>query len=180
MESFASFLKEAKATYCGRCGTTHVAPKDGGTCPALKKEEIELDEAEAKDYHSVHVNGRHWKTFNTKSHAENVAKKIKGATVHKYDAERLQRNYAAKSAARNAARGKQWDENTTPESQNIMTESNDNMAAYVAAVQRDVDRIKPHDQRPAEVAQAPANNMNHYVGAIDKYVGSHLYNKQGN
>ena len=34
-------IKEAKATYCGRCGTTHVAPKFGGTCPALKKEEVE-------------------------------------------------------------------------------------------------------------------------------------------
>lgn len=75
-----------------------------------KAESVELDEE--KDYHSVHVGGRHWKTFDTKSHAENVAKKIKGATVHRYDAERLQQNYAAKSAARNAARGKQYDEQT--------------------------------------------------------------------
>lgn len=30
-------LEEAKATYCGRCGTTHVAPKFGGKCPALKE-----------------------------------------------------------------------------------------------------------------------------------------------
>lgn len=30
-------VNEAKATYCGRCGTTHVAPKFGGTCPALKE-----------------------------------------------------------------------------------------------------------------------------------------------
>lgn len=72
------------------------------------KEDVEM--AEEKDYHSVHVNGRHWKTFDSKAHAENVAKKIKGASVQKYDAERMQRNYAAKSAARNAARGKQWDE----------------------------------------------------------------------
>ena len=75
-----------------------------------KLKESDLTEADAKDYHTVHVNGRHWKTFETKSHAENVAKKIKGATVQKYDAERLQRNYGAKSAARNAARGKQYDE----------------------------------------------------------------------
>jgi hypothetical protein len=61
-----------------------------------------------------------------------------------------------------------------------MTDSKDIMAAYVAAVQRDVDRIKPHEQRPTEVAQSPADNMNQYVGAIDKYVGSHLHNKQGN
>lgn len=73
-------------------------------------EDTKLDEADGKDYHSVHVNGRMWKTFDSKSHADNVAKKIKGATVHKYDAERLQQNYGAKSAARNAARGKQWDE----------------------------------------------------------------------
>lgn len=32
-------VAEAKATYCGRCGTTHVPPSQGGTCPALKKEE---------------------------------------------------------------------------------------------------------------------------------------------
>ena len=36
-------VEEAKATDCGRCGTKHVAPKDGGTCPAVK-EEAELDE----------------------------------------------------------------------------------------------------------------------------------------
>jgi hypothetical protein len=76
----------------------------------LKESDLTEAEADAKDYHTVHVNGRHWKTFETKSHAENVAKKIKGATVQKYDAERLQRNYGAKSAARNAARGKQYDE----------------------------------------------------------------------
>jgi len=31
-------VTEAKATYCGRCGTTHVPPSQGGTCPALKEE----------------------------------------------------------------------------------------------------------------------------------------------
>ena len=36
-------VQEAKATDCGRCGTKHVAPKDGGTCPAVK-EEAELEE----------------------------------------------------------------------------------------------------------------------------------------
>lgn len=35
-------LNEAKATYCGRCGTTHVPPSKGGTCPALK-EEVDYD-----------------------------------------------------------------------------------------------------------------------------------------
>ena len=33
--------------------------------------------------HSVHINGKKWKTFGSHSHASNVAKKIKGATVHK-------------------------------------------------------------------------------------------------
>lgn len=37
-------ISEAKATMCGRCGTKHVAPKFGGTCPALK-EDVALDEA---------------------------------------------------------------------------------------------------------------------------------------
>lgn len=33
--------------------------------------------------HAVHINGKKWKTFGSHSHASNVAKKIKGATVHK-------------------------------------------------------------------------------------------------
>lgn len=33
--------------------------------------------------HSVHINGKKWKTFGSHSHASNVAKKIQGATVHK-------------------------------------------------------------------------------------------------
>ena len=43
MKSLGQFLEEAKATYCGRCGTTHVPPSKGGTCPALKEED-ELEE----------------------------------------------------------------------------------------------------------------------------------------
>lgn len=42
MENY--LLEKAKATFCGRCGTTHVPPKFGGTCPALKKEERSLHE----------------------------------------------------------------------------------------------------------------------------------------
>lgn len=33
--------------------------------------------------HSVHINGKKWKTFGSASHATNVARKIKGATVHR-------------------------------------------------------------------------------------------------
>lgn len=40
-EEDAEQVTEAKATYCGRCGTTHVAPSNGGTCPALKEEDIQ-------------------------------------------------------------------------------------------------------------------------------------------
>jgi predicted RNA binding protein YcfA (HicA-like mRNA interferase family) len=100
------------------------APSEKDLKNSQTNEEIELAEADAKDYHSVHVNGRHWKTFDTKSHAENVAKKVKGATVHKYDAERLQQNYGAKSAARNAARGKQWDESVDVEQLDEMPGAN--------------------------------------------------------
>ena len=42
-ESLDQDIREAKATPCGRCGTTHVPPSQGGTCPALKKKK--LDEA---------------------------------------------------------------------------------------------------------------------------------------
>lgn len=38
MKTLGQFLEEAKATYCGRCGTRHVPPSKGGTCPALKEE----------------------------------------------------------------------------------------------------------------------------------------------
>jgi predicted RNA binding protein YcfA (HicA-like mRNA interferase family) len=100
------------------------APSEKDLKNSQTNEEVELTEADGKDYHSVHVNGRHWKTFETKSHAENVAKKVKGATVHKYDAERLQQNYGAKSAARNAARGKQWDESVDVEQLDEMPGAN--------------------------------------------------------
>ena len=37
--------------------------------------------------HAVHINGKKWKTFGSQSHATNVAKKIKGATVHREEVE---------------------------------------------------------------------------------------------
>lgn len=42
MKTLGHLIQEAKATYCGRCGTTHVPPSKGGTCPALK-EEVDYD-----------------------------------------------------------------------------------------------------------------------------------------
>lgn len=51
-------IEEAKATMCGRCGTKHVPPSKGGTCPALKEnqnvQEIKMSDDEyaskVKDY----------------------------------------------------------------------------------------------------------------------------------
>jgi hypothetical protein len=39
--------------------------------------------------HSVHIGGKKWKTYGSQSHAQNVAKKIKGATVHKEEFEQV-------------------------------------------------------------------------------------------
>ena len=48
MKSLGHFLNEAKATYCGRCDTTHVAPSKGGTCPALKEGSDDSDDVPFK------------------------------------------------------------------------------------------------------------------------------------
>jgi hypothetical protein len=45
--------------------------------------EVEPRRSEPAEPHAVHINGRKWRTFPTKSHATNVAKKIAGATVVK-------------------------------------------------------------------------------------------------
>jgi hypothetical protein len=60
-------------------------------------ERHDLDVHHSVDHpHSVHINGKKWKTFGSQSHASNVAKKIKGATVHK---EEVQIDEAGTSAA---------------------------------------------------------------------------------
>jgi len=46
---------------------------------ALQRQHMARDEVP----HDVHINGKKWKSFGSHSHASNVAKKIKGATVHK-------------------------------------------------------------------------------------------------
>ena len=58
--------------------------------PREDDEYVNGDEDEVRAYnqhmdspHDVHINGKKWKTFGSHSHASNVAKKIKGATVHK-------------------------------------------------------------------------------------------------
>ena len=42
-------LEEAKATMCSRCGTKHVRPEEGGTCPALSKAENEARRKKANE-----------------------------------------------------------------------------------------------------------------------------------
>lgn len=58
--------------------------------PREDDEYVNGDEDEVRAYnqhmdspHDVHINGKKWKTFGSHGHATNVAKKIKGATVHK-------------------------------------------------------------------------------------------------
>jgi len=46
-------------------------------------DEIDLPKQHSDVPHDVHINGKKWKSFGSHSHASNVAKKIKGATVHK-------------------------------------------------------------------------------------------------
>ena len=44
---------------------------------------------EKQEPHAVHINGKKWKTFGSQRHAQNVANKIKGATVHKEEVEQI-------------------------------------------------------------------------------------------
>ena len=54
--------------------------QDGGA----NDEGWDEEEKQSSDVpHDVHINGKKWKSFGSHSHASNVAKKIKGATVHK-------------------------------------------------------------------------------------------------
>jgi len=63
------------------------APSLGGR-REREDDEYHVPDPVAKDEpHAVHVNGKKWKSFGSKSHAQNVAKKIAGATVHKEEVE---------------------------------------------------------------------------------------------
>ena len=46
-------------------------------------DEVNMQSQHTDVPHDVHINGKKWKSFGSHSHASNVAKKIKGATVHK-------------------------------------------------------------------------------------------------
>ena len=57
---------------------------DGGANDEGWDEEEHRSHRQSVDVpHDVHINGRKWKSFGSHRHASNVAKKIKGATVHK-------------------------------------------------------------------------------------------------
>ena len=47
------------------------------------QDEVRAQRQHMDSPHDVHINGKKWKSFRSHSHASNVAKKIKGATVHK-------------------------------------------------------------------------------------------------
>jgi hypothetical protein len=47
------------------------------------QDEVHAQRHHVDEPHDVHINGRKWKSFGSHNHASNVAKKIKGATVHK-------------------------------------------------------------------------------------------------
>lgn len=51
---FRQQLEEAKATMCGRCGTKHVKPSEGGTCPAVKEEVEQVEENNSAPQTAAH------------------------------------------------------------------------------------------------------------------------------
>ena len=131
-------------------------------------EEVELQE---DDTHAVYVNGRQWKTFSTKAHAENVAKKIKGATVHKYDADRLKNQYHAKLSARNAARGKEWDESTSvPSFKEFMEESPlDKFKKYTRPVVKTTPKMEKTTNPAGRTTDHTEWKVTTHTGEIHRY-----------
>ena len=112
-----------------------------------KKIGEEVESIDEDDSHGVHINGRLWNVFKTKSHAQNVANKIKGATVHKYDAKELQRQTYEKSVARNYARRKDVDESvelgegSVPKEKQKTPYRDINSAEYRAAADKQKERM---------------------------------------
>lgn len=131
-------------------------------------EEVELQE---DDTHAVHVNGRQWKTFSTKAHAENVAKKIKGATVHKYDADRLKNQYHAKLSARNAARGKEWDESSSvPSFKEFVEESPlDKFKKYTRPVVKTTPKMEKTTNPAGRTTDHTEWKVTTHTGEIHRY-----------
>lgn len=94
-------VDEAKATYCGRCGTTHVAPKFGGKCPALKEEQLVEQSSESlkrmSDYHAKEAN-YHDKHASNETHSQERRKNHALARSSHYSASE---NYLKASRADN-------------------------------------------------------------------------------
>ena len=88
---FKDFLQLDEAGYGRNKGYAHgfASPH----APSLGSRHREDDEYHVPDKkpadhpHAVHINGKKWKSFDSQSHATNVANKIKGATVHKEEVE---------------------------------------------------------------------------------------------
>jgi hypothetical protein len=76
MKQLSQFINEAKATYCGRCGTTHVSPAKGGTCPALKEEDMPWHEDPKNPTRKVGVRkDQYGNVIKDKNLAKHLAKK---------------------------------------------------------------------------------------------------------
>ena len=81
---------EVKEAYQSHSGPSHGHAYGGTGFKRPPREDDEGWDRETKQAdvpHAVHINGKKWKSFGSQSHATNVAKKIKGATVHKEEVE---------------------------------------------------------------------------------------------
>lgn len=85
-------IEEAKATMCGRCGTKHIHPSQGGKCPAVK-EEVMIDEARIEtdsgtaNVTDTHVNFNN-SGFRRKFTHQEIHKMDKGETVRGFKNEK--------------------------------------------------------------------------------------------
>jgi hypothetical protein len=89
---FKSFRSKMIEAYGRNRGYAHGfasphAPSLGGPRHREDDEGWDREPKQADVPHAVHINGKKWKSYGSQSHAQNVAKKIKGATVHKEEVE---------------------------------------------------------------------------------------------
>ena len=77
-----------EAYYMGKYRSAAWHADGGANDEGWGRDNSQRHERRAPDHpHSVHINGKKWKTFGSHSHASNVARKIKGATVHREEVE---------------------------------------------------------------------------------------------
>ena len=89
---FKSFRSKMIEAYGRNRGYAHGfasphAPSLGGPRHREDDEGWDREPKQADVPHAVHINGKKWKSYGSQSHAQNVAKKIAGATVHKEEVE---------------------------------------------------------------------------------------------